>query len=435
MRLAWLLGVAALLAGETLEYRLRYRGGRAAEVEITIPATVPEPRIFVMPRAIPMGYGEQYFDRYVEDLAGEREEGPRWKVQGRRVAYHVDVRRMEQEILSASDTSKVRDGYAGFLGYSVFGYFEGLEDRPIRLTVDAPPGWPVLTTLAPGGGEARAAGFYELADSQIAMGPKLQVLRIPARSPVWLALYAEQPIDAQRLARLAGQAMDRVADYFGSTPFPHYTIHFEVLQPLSPRHRYGFSMEHLASGTFYLSPPDVADDRRARYNFAHHFAHSWIPKRCYGPGYFPFSWELAPVLDSIWFAEGFGQYAAIAALAESEPDRQVYLDARFRRPLAAMPAFLRDMPLVELSRIGSTRYSEDFRVGRALFARGGLLAAAIDDRIRERTRGARSLRDALRALIAWSARERRAWRIEDLPAQFRRSTGVETADLFRAALR
>lgn len=435
MRLAWLLGACVLWAQEPIEYRLRYTGGPQASVTITVPERLAQPVAFIMPRAIPMGYGEQYFDRYVGNLAGRREEGPRWKIEGRRIAYDVDIRAMEQGILAASDPSKVRDGYAGFLGYSIFGYGEGLENQPVRLTIEAPPDWPVLSTLAPAGGELRAANFYELADSQIAMGPKLQILRVPARTPVYLALYAEQAIDAARLARLAAEAMDAVAAYFGATPFPHYTVHFEVLQPLSPRHRYGFSMEHLNSGTFYLNPEDLADERRARYNLAHHFAHSWIPKRCYGPGYFPFSWELAPVLDSIWFAEGFGQYAAIAALSATEAERQGYLDGRFRRTLAAMPDFLREMPLVELSRIGSTRYSEDFRVGRTLFARGGLLAAAIDDRIRERTGGRKSLRDALRALVAWTARERRAWTIEELPARFRESTGVDTSDLFATALR
>ena len=44
-----------------------------------------------------------------------------------------------------------------------------------------------------------------------------------------------------------------------------------------------------------------------------------------------------------------------------------------------MPAFIREMPLVPLSRIGSTRYSEDFRTGRTLFSRGALLAAELDE--------------------------------------------------------
>jgi hypothetical protein len=31
----------------------------------------------------------------------------------------------------------------------------------------------------------------------------------------------------------------------------------------------------------------------------HHMCHAWIPKRCYGDGFFPFSWELVPVIDRL----------------------------------------------------------------------------------------------------------------------------------------
>jgi hypothetical protein len=36
-------------------------------------------------------------------------------------------------------------------------------------------------------------------------------------------------------------------------------------------------------------------------------------------GYFPFSWELAPVIDTIWLSEGFARYIAIDALADTMP--------------------------------------------------------------------------------------------------------------------
>jgi predicted metalloprotease with PDZ domain len=412
-----------------------------------------------MPRAIPMGYGEQRYDAFVSDvrafgggdrpLEAERQEGPRWQLPAAtsRVTYRVNLRQMEQAVLSASDSSRVRDGYLGALGYSVFAYVDGHESRRARLHAEGPSGWPVFSTLAPrwpvtpAAVDASAADFYALADSQIVMGPRAEIRRLTEQpAPLYLAAYAEGDVDLDRLSRLATTAYTRVAEYFGTVPFTYYTMHQELLRPLSAQHAYGMSMEHLDSSTYYLaasagltskSTPD--DDARVLYNFAHHVSHSWVPKRAYGTGYFPFQWEIAPVLDSIWFAEGFGQYAAIVAVAAGMPDPAAYrkgmLARRFQANIDSAPAFLKRLPLVELSRVASTRYSEDFRTGRLVFSRGGLMAAAIDDRIQTQTKGAKSLRDGLRYLVAWTARERRAFTVDELGGLIQTGTGVEVRDL------
>jgi predicted metalloprotease with PDZ domain len=428
-----------------------------------MPEPLAGPQTLIMPRAIPMGYGEQPYDRYVENLraygagdealAVERTDGPRWTLgkagaKLRRVLYDVDLARMEREVLSGGDTSKVRPKYAGLLGYSVFAFIEGQEDKPIRLRVDGPKDWPVFSTLAPAAPPAsdsvmaEAADFYALADSQIVMGPAVVFGRLDGPVPLFVVTYSEGTVDPQLLGKLGLEAFQKVIAYFGGAPFLHYSIVQEFLQPIASDHQYSLSMEHLQSGTFTLdvklgitSASAESDQTRVLFNFAHHIAHSWIPKRAYGEGYFPFRWELAPVFDSIWFSEGFAQYAAMDALANAMPQaearkfRERMIALRFRQNLAAMPAFLRQMPLVEVSRIASTRYGEDWRTGRTVFSRGGLMAAEMDTRIRGRTQGKKGLRDALQYLMAWSAKEKRAFRIEELPTIFKEATGVETRDI------
>ncbi len=46
----------------------------------------------------------------------------------RRIDYDVDVAKMERDIFSAADTSKIREGYVGLLGYSIFAFLKGHED-------------------------------------------------------------------------------------------------------------------------------------------------------------------------------------------------------------------------------------------------------------------------------------------------------------------
>ncbi len=422
----------------------------------------------IMPRAIPMGYGQQRYDEFVmvtgaRSRSGaaasvKRSDGPRWSMAAdaadpiATIDYEVNVLAMEAAILEGGDSSRARDGYLSLLGYSVFPYVEGLEDRAIELAIAPPPNrsdWPVFSTLAPrapatpGPLRVRASDFYDLADSQILLGPGFRVKKLRATPDLFLAVHAEGPVDEDIIAPLAEQAFEAVVRYFGGAPFPHFTLLFDYLEPRSPRHTYGFSMEHLHSATFgalaSAAPTARSTDRERasfRYNVAHHVSHAWIPKRCAGEGYFPFRWELAPLIDTIWLSEGFGQYAAADALsdvlplsADGKPYREGLVEARFRSALRDMPDFLKRMPLVELSRVASTAYSEDFRTGRTVFSRGGLMAYEMDQKIRAATNGTQRLREALRALVAWSVREKRAFRIDEVPAIFKGATGVETREI------
>jgi predicted metalloprotease with PDZ domain len=462
---ALLVFPAFVFGQEPLEYRVEYARPNSPQVHVSlrVPYGADAPMTLIIPRTIPGGYAERPYDPFVENIHAfssggketevQREEfGPRWKI-GKpgdridRVEYDVNIARMEREILAASDSSKIRDGYAGLLGYSIFAFFLGRENQPIRLEVSGPAGWPVFSTLAPqvpvnvGSLTANAPDYYALADSQIVMGPSLQLRRIEGNVPLFLAVYAETEDDLAEEGALARDALDKVIAYFGKAPFLHYTVQLELLRPISERHEYGFSMEHFESGTFYFgidraitSKSDSAARESERFNFAHHMAHSWIPKRAYGAGYLPFEWEMAPLIDTIWFSEGFARYAVIQAFADGMPKeqaesyRQLQLD-RLRKIIDETPPFLRRMSLLDLSRAGSFLYSEDFRVGRNLFSRGTLMAAEMDDRIRARTQQKKSLRDALRYLLDWSEKNRRAFRVEELPVIFRDATGVDTKDI------
>lgn len=214
-----------------LRYELTYTTGTpgSVQVEILLPAAVGATTL-VMPRAIPMGYADVPYDRYVRDVEAfgadggalevkRAEEGPRWLLGDgstavRSARYRVDLEAMEREVLGASDASKARAGYVGLLGYSVFAYPEGLEKVPIRLTVRAPDDWPLFLTLDPrspparGTVEAEARDFYELADSQVAMGPDLQVLRLEAPVPLFVVQYAERASDVFSRGGMMAYEMD-----------------------------------------------------------------------------------------------------------------------------------------------------------------------------------------------------------------------------------
>ena len=59
------------------------------------------------------------------------------------------------------------------------------------------------------------------------------------------------------------------------------------------------------------------------------------------------------------------------------------------------------------------------------------MAAEMDERIRRGSEGKKRLRDALRYLVAWSARNGRPFRMDDLPVIFAEGTGVDTKDILQ----
>jgi predicted metalloprotease with PDZ domain len=452
-------------ASDRVIYHLRYDADAPGRLVVTItPQRAPGPIELVTPRAIPMGYGFVNYDEFVEGVrawspTGEllpvrRADGPRWRV-GRagapveRVRYAVDVTRLEEDVLAASDASKSRDGYLGLLGYSVLSYIDGQETLPVRIDLRGPVGWPAFCTLDPkaepwpGVQSVNAPDFYAAADAQILMGPAIQVRQLAGTRPLFLVGYAEGPADLKADGALIEEAFRSVVDWFGGAPFPHYSAVVEYLRPITERHQYNFSMEHLESSTYFmdrrraLNPKSSAEDKeRNRFNYAHHIVHSWLPKRLYGEGYYPFRWELPPIIDTIWFSEGFARWIAIDALATAAtPEERGTYHAqqlgRLEQMLSDLPALFRTTSLVSLSRIGSTQYSNDFRTGVALFTRGAMLADEVDGRIREGSRGAKSLRDSIRAMLVWAARERRGFTLGELPQLIGQPVGVDVGSVFQ----
>jgi predicted metalloprotease with PDZ domain len=445
-------------------YELHYAGAGDPSIDLSIalPTPLPAPLNLVMPRSYPGGYSFVPYDDFVQDVHAfspsgnsikcqKDADGPRWAI-GRasetvsRIEYRVNVGRMEDRIRVSVESSKIRKDYVGLLGYSVFGYIDGLQQAPVTLQLDGPGDWPVLSTLDPRPtaqrrtAKAQAASYDVLADSQVVMGPGVQFRELPGKIDLLVAVYAEGDEDVDAESRLAREALDRVQEYFGDTPFPAYTVLLELLQP-RVGHEYNFSQEHDTSGTFSLSVDGATnahsrDSHRysALFNYAHHMAHSWVPKRVWGVGYRPFNWELTPVIETIWFNEGFGRYAGMQAIAAGLPEeerktRRELVIARTRGVLKDAPAFIKRMPMTLLSQEASFLYATDFRIGMNIFGRGFLMAAEMDDRIQSQTQGKKSLRDAFRALLAWSATNQRAIQVEEMTQIISQSTNIDVQDI------
>jgi len=441
----FLTGTIVLDAQTALNYLLRYTPG-SGKIKISLDAGTRKPgdTRLVIPRSGPGTYQITDYLAFVnrveahtesgKSLQGVIGDGSYFEFNGTdesvdRVSYEVDIRKMELALIDGSTSSKEKEGYLGLLGYSVFGFVEGEEEKPIRLTIETDPTWPVFSTLRPGTERKKGTDVYEvenfdlLADGQYLLGPQLEVLEVKnAPIPLFVAMYSQAPVRIEEFGTLGLRSLQGLSDYYGYIPMPHYTLFYEFLVPVSERHSYNFLMEHMNSMSATRDTSGTGEPNYYKNNLGgivHHMGHSWIPLRTYGKGYRPFEWQTAPMIETIWLNEGFTWYIAMHEVL----GRNKILDF-FRNTINRAPAFIKQKSLQELSQLGSSQYSLDFRIGKELFSRGALMAHDMDSVIRQQTGGQKSFREAALGLLKWTEKNKRAFNYDEIEPILSTASGV-----------
>jgi len=243
--------------------------------------------------------------------------------------------------------------------------------------------------------------------------------------PLTVVLFAEISVDIEATVAAAATAFERVVNYFGSAVFPLHGAR-RVPGTLSPRHRYdsAWSISTAARSTCRVtghldlvfrgrSPAchlQLRASRRARL----------IPKRAFGEGYYPFTWELAPVMTRSGSARASGSTRPSRRWPPAKPTRARIgnacstVDSGPRSPRCRR--FSAGCLLWSSRVIASTRYSSDFRT------RSDIVCARSADGRRDGRSDApadgRAQATARRASphVAWSARERRVSGLVKIPA-------------------
>ena len=447
---------AFLFTSAQVQYTINYRDSSSSTIQVTIePETaLKAPLSFVMPRSIPGTYGITLYDQFVHKLTavtanGERvamvkdaSDAPRWYVNDNskviaRIEYEVDLNRMERKMAPA-DASIIRSGFAGLLNYSILGWIDGTQLLPVKCTVNTFENWPVFSSHFPSTQPGKGSyafvidNYYTLADGQLFLGPRFHIKEFAAVVPLYIVSYSQtQDEFLDDYGWQGTYSMGILNDYFGEVPFKNYTIFLRSAIPAEPGNAPPFGMEHLQSSTFFgdvsairktaMSPEDRI---RTMPTFLHHMGHSFIPLRCYGDAYRPFALEIAPIINNIWFNEGFMWFLPYdtlhLAMMKTRFDKNVYNTA---------PA-IKNMTLQQLSQTASTQYAVDFRLGQGIYSRGALMALEMNAWLKEQSGGKKSMKDVLRYLYQWSKKNRRPFTLEEFPTLISQACGIDLRKIY-----
>ncbi len=447
----------SLTATAQLNYTLSYTDSSTATLKVSIQTAAPltAPLSFVMPRAIPGHYSSACtYDKFIMNLYainsnGEKmpmrkdvNDAPRWYCSDTgklvsRIEYEVNLTKMERTLIPG-DASIARPGFVGILNYSVFGWIDGKETEPVRCTVETFGQWPIFNTIRPttsmekGVVTFSAENYYELADAQTYLGPRARVKEFQGIVPLFVASYCETEDEyLDDYGTQGTRSMEILHDYFGELPFQHYSIMLRRAIPLEPGTAPFLAMEHFQSSTFF---GDTSGKRKSKMNadaitrtmatYLHHMSHAFIPLRCYGDAYRPYVMEIAPIINNIWFNEGFMWFLAYDQL------KLETMRTNFHNSVYNNSGIIKKMTLEKLSQTASTLYGTDFRLGRAVYSRGALMAIEMNNYLLEKTSGQKSMKDVLRYLYEWAKRNRRAFTMEEFPTLINNACGVDLGKIY-----
>ena len=345
-----------------------------------------------------------------------------------------------------------RRGY--FNGPALFLGVRGLEGLPCRVEILPPQGpayadWRLATSLRPlaaepfGFGTYQADDYGDLIDHPVEMGIFSLISFHVLGVPHWLALSGRHRADEARLQADLSRICATQAALFGELPLDRYLFLAQVTAD-----GYG-GLEHRFSTSLLCAREDLPalgmgqptpGYQRFLGLCSHEYFHLWHVKRIRPCAFLEQGLEREVHTRLLWVFEGITSYYDDLALVRSGCiDEAAYLGllAEAITRVLRTPGRL-VQTLAESSFDAWTKfYQPDENSPNSLvsyYAKGALVALALDLIIRRDTAGRQSLDDVMRAL--WERHGRTGVGLEErgLEALAMAVTGLDLADFFHQAL-
>ena len=310
--------------------------------------------------------------------------------------------------------------HAFFNGSSVFLRVLGQQDSPCRVDIEAPPGeayqdWRIASALAPapdtpanGFGTYQAENYDELIDHPVEMG-RFTLARFTAGGVAHeIAITGKHDADLDRLCVDLERICAWQIRFFGEpAPMSRYVFLVTAIGE-----GYG-GLEHRASTALICSRNDLPypgmkgtpESYRKFLGLAsHEYFHTWNVKRIKPAAFTPYDLDRENYTTLLWVFEGFTSYYDDLALLRSgciELKDWLELTAKTISNVARGPGHQRQTLAESSFDAWSKFYRPDENTPNAVvsyYAKGALVALALDLTLRSETAGRVSLDDVMLAL-------------------------------------
>jgi len=378
------------------------------KVELNIPPLSTENSAYQFAASVPGTYRLLNVGRYVQSFKAFDKSNTEIGVQrvsDNRFQFEQPekVRRIVYEIEDTWD-SKIDSGKIPLMAgtsientnvllnpHAVFGYIEGMQDKPVRLKIEYPKEWQVGTPAY-----KRYKNYFfmdnyrELIHSPMLFGrlnsARLSVQDINVEIFTW---SKTNKIKAEQLTWPVKKAVSSVTRFIDRKPVDYYTFLFHFEEEGAGAH------EH-PSGSLYILRERGFKQMKLTITeiAAHEFYHLETPFHIREKGIAAFNFRQPLPTEHLWFYEGVTEWASHILLMR-------YGVIRIGRFLSDLSFKIRDMnrlssdiSLLEISRNSYSR-NENYHY---VYSKGAVTAAMLDLQILVATSGKKGLRDVVNAL-------------------------------------
>jgi len=448
-----------------LQYRIRPLDPAAHLFEVSLTIATPDPvgQVVSMPAWIPGSYMVRDYAKHVVAIRAEADglavnlsklDKSTWKVEPtkRPLTIVAEIYAHDLSVRGAHlDTT-----HAYFNGPCVFLSVAGQEESPCELEIlppGEPPGqdWRVATSMRRKNAEQYGFGLYEaddyaeLIDHPVEIGHLLigefEVNGIPHS----IAIRGQTRVDIARvchdLQRICTQQMDLLG---APEDLDRYVFLLHA-----PGGGYG-GLEHRWSSSLVCSrdnlpirrDADVSDGYRTFLGLAsHEYFHLWNVKRMKPAAFTPYDLSAETHTGLLWVFEGITSYYDDLALVRSgliSPES--YLELVGETITRVLRGAGRLRQTVEESSFDAWTkfYKQDANASNAIvsyYAKGSLIALALDLKIRMETDGRSSLDDVMRACWSQWGETGEGMPEDGLEKVSAAVTGLDLGDFFDALVR
>ena len=395
------------------------------EVFLTVANPDPEGQVFAMPAWIPGSYMIRDYARHVVGIRAEADgvgvavaklDKSRWQAAAcdKPLTLILEVYAHDESVRGAHlDTT-----HAYFNGPCVFPEVVGQEDAPCELDIenaDLPTGkgWRVATSMSRAGAEPYGFGGYvasdyaELIDHPVEIG-ELSIGEFEAGGiPHVIAIRGNTKADMARLCH----DLETLCSFHMKMLGPPRDLDRYVFLLHAPGNGYG-GLEHRWSSSLVASRDSlpirgdegVSPEYRTFLGLvSHEYFHLWNVKRMKPAAFTPYDLDSESHTELLWVFEGITSYYDDLALVRSglipAADYLELLGQTITRVIRGLGR--RRQSVAASSFDAWTKfYKQDANAGNAIvsyYAKGSLIALALDLKLRAETEGRVSLDDVMRA--------------------------------------